>query len=775
MARQNLKGEDKLIFDLLLDRYPRAEFVAFFNNGSTARVYHVQLPVGPDLDLKIDRIIKVFRHDSDLATVMTPEEVFRNEIRNLIAISHSNITALYAAGFLEHPSGQRIPFYEMEYLPGAKDLDVWLQYNPDEITRELLLDLLLQALRGIDALHGQNIIHCDIKFGNLLVGDGGRLKVTDLGFSKTVRPGTDKTALYTTHRPFPARYREHEKRLEDKNMMLVDLPLDLLNQSFDLHYFSWVLRDLLNKPEIRPVLTTVDRRDLGLMATRLDIDDTPPIPRYSSARRVIADLERLKGLHSSRAGVGELSTYTGTRTIRIPVSGSIPFSARVQSVISHPTFLRLHNALQLGFTYLVFPGATHTRFEHSLGVFYNVARYINSMLADDHQSFFRQLVDEERIATTLLAGLIHDLGQHSFAHGLEDFALAKSHEAVALSFISGEGLDGLVRSALFREPLVDVIQRNWPEVDIDMLCWLIADVKRRGATTDLGWEVMKSIINGPLDADKTDYLLRDAHHAGVEYARSIDITRFMNSLTASVIRQGTYSEGALAITWKGAQSAENIILARSQMFWVLYWHHAIRSAHAMLAHAAAAHLRQSGPSERLAFSDVLYCGTIGEFLAHLQESPAGRARELASWLRVRRLYKRGISLDYIEKPNLYQGLLDLKNRSEKDGDPLLLKVSEGLAEVMNERLAEAGKRTRLKKHDVIVDIPREGKDKLGSIYVVEKHNAAATPYRSRGLAGSEEDWQNRVRTVRIFVNPKVTREERQILREHGREILESVA
>jgi uncharacterized protein len=771
-----LSDTDKTVFSALERHFEsRVEFVNFYDSGSTARVFHVRLPVGDELGFSVDRIVKIFRHDGGVIGFPDIASIFQREIKALISSSHTNLVSIYSAGMLQLDKGISTPFYVMEYLEGAEDFDIWLTRNGDSLRRDIVLHLLEQVCQGLQALHATKVLHCDLKFGNILVGNGPRLKIADLGFSKELQGGPGDTALHTTLEFLPERYKDFIKELQDPRRTLVQISRSILDEGFDLHYLGKLICKMLQLPVVAPLFDSLETKSLLLMTERLDLDSEPRLGRYASAKAVAVDLAKLLPAYMNRPGVPELSTYTGTRTVRIPVTGSIPFSRRAEAVISHPLFLRPHSAMQLGFTYFVFPGASHSRFEHSLGVFANVAKYINSLLSDDYQPFFRQVIDEEKIATVLLSGLIHDIGQHSFAHSLEDVGLARPHETVARSFITGEGIEDIVPSRyLLKGPLQKTLALTWPDINQERLLWLITGERPKGMAADVGWEVMRSIISGPLDADKTDYLLRDAHHAGVEYARSIDLLRFMNSLTAAIVKENLKLRGVLAITWKGAQSAENIILARSQMFWVLYWHHAVRSAHATLAECVAAHLAGADDATQKEFRHTLYCGAVGELLALLERSRSARASHLAAMLRHRRLYKRGIDLDYRDDDQLYNRLLRLKEHFSEEGDPLLQHVAQSVAEAANEWLGKAESPTRLSKYEVMVDIPKPTKDKLGAIYVLDRNAEHAKEYTSRAMIGTTEDWQNRVRTIRVFLSPEVEYRDREIIRQHGREILEAL-
>ena len=375
----------------------------------------------------------------------------------------------------------------------------------------------------------------------------------------------------------------------------------------------------------------------------------------------------------------------------------------------------------------------------------------------------------------MLAGLLHDIGQHSFAHGLEDILSSARHESIADAFITGVGLDKIVKSEYYGErSLSEIIEEFWPEVKIERLRWMISGVKPQEMSIDHGWEVMKAIIDGPIDADKTDYLIRDAYHAGVEYPMSIDMERFINSLTASIYKGKRYNKGVLAFSWKGEQSAENIILARTQMFWVLYWHHTIRAANAMLAHACFEHLKSTDEEARIELTKKFYCGTINELLEHLKNSNNNRTKELAKSLQMRCLFKRAIALDYTDDRDLYKKLLDLKKKY-KENDIILKKLSRDISEAINKELSQKGSNTRLNPNgeDIIVDIPVADKDKLGTLYIAHKNTNTASEYNSNRLAGDLENWQYRVRTIRIFVHPlHVSKKDREYISDAGQDILQ---
>ena len=130
----------------------------------------------------------------------------------------------------------------------------------------------------------------------------------------------------------------------------------------------------------------------------------------------------------------------GRGVVRLPELQNVPVTPAVLEIIDHPHFQRLRRVRQLGPTHLVYPGATHSRFEHSVGVYGTVIRYLRSLL---QRESVRASLDEVDVRTVLMAGLLHDIGHYPFAHTLEALhhqgADTPRHEDVGCLVIAGQG------------------------------------------------------------------------------------------------------------------------------------------------------------------------------------------------------------------------------------------------------------------------------------------------------------------------------------------------
>lgn len=261
----------------------------------------------------------------------------------------------------------------------------------------------------------------------------------------------------------------------------------------------------------------------------------------------LADLPELRALDSRR------------HLVRIPHELDVPLTARVRELLDTPEMRRLARISQLGLVGLVYPGACHARLEHSLGVYRNALVYLKQLATDERLAAVVRAEDAEAF---LAAALLHDLGHWPFCHAIEDMALpgVPTHELFANSFL----LEGEV---------ADTLRDEWSLQPRDVTALL--SEKPKGTRQ----RILVSMLSGPIDIDKMDYLVRDSLHAGVPYGRNFDQQRLIGSLCLNQAGDG------LAISHKGRTAAEMMVFARYVMFSEVYWHHAVRSATAMLQRA----------------------------------------------------------------------------------------------------------------------------------------------------------------------------------------------
>lgn len=288
--------------------------------------------------------------------------------------------------------------------------------------------------------------------------------------------------------------------------------------------------------------------------------------------------------------------------IRDPLWNNIRVDAIALRLVDTPVFQRLRYVRQLGLAYLVYPGATHTRFEHALGA-YHLARLTLSQL--EERAELSGVSREER-AITQAAALLHDVGHYPFSHALEEIG-ALHHEEVASPLI----LSGPVATAL-----TETLGADAPERVLALI---------RG-TSD---SPLQGLVSGSLDLDKIEYLKRDALMCGVPYGE-IDVDRLLNSLV--LVHEPAQQRRVVGVLEKGLSALESLLFAKYQMYRNVYWHHAVRSATAMYKRLV---------DEAVAASDV-DAASLSTFDDEglLHRLAARGPSPLLSALRERRLYKR---------------------------------------------------------------------------------------------------------------------------------------
>jgi HD superfamily phosphohydrolase len=294
---------------------------------------------------------------------------------------------------------------------------------------------------------------------------------------------------------------------------------------------------------------------------------------------------------------------------------------------------------------------------------------------------------------------------------------------------------------------------------MDVLLWMVAKDNPPNDDLQPAWRLMRNVIDGPLDADKMDYLLRDAHHAGVEYARSIDVSRLLSSLCGLVELSGDTADAEcraeLGITWKGQVSAENLSIARFNMFRVLYWHHAVRSAHAMVGRACGLHLAATGPAGRVKLNHALYTVPIHQISEKLGESPVPETNRLGSMLRSRQLFKRLKEYAYkesSESDEIYKLLSDVREAIGKE-DPALFQFCGDVAADINRHISGVA----LEAKHILLDIPKPGKDNIGTIRFIGKDGGTSQKFHTHILEGQAQDWAKYARKIRVFVDPQISK------------------
>ncbi len=428
--------------------------------------------------------------------------------------------------------------------------------------------------------------------------------------------------------------------------------------------------------------------------------------------------------------------------VRLGDGRDVALTPRVAAVVDHPAFQRLRRVRQLGPTHLVYPGATHTRFEHSLGVYGTARAFLLALL---HDADFAASVREADILALLAAALLHDVGHYPFAHSLEAVHRegfdTPRHERLAAAIVEGRA-PGLPRG---RRPIADILRFEW-RVSPERVVRLIAG-EGIGEAPRID-RILRSVLSGAVDADKMDYVERDSVHLGVPYGRHYDRARLLAALTL------TEAGDALAIRASGKISAEFFVFCRHAMFSEVYWHHTVRAASAMVQWALADHVRREQPDPRDLASVLLThgddallswlhaCAPEGSVTDRLLRGLSGDRR---------RLYKRLVtwSQAYAEEPKrrAWQAVYDADSDAH---EAMRQRIARALADLAGHPVHEAS---------VLLDVPPRDKDRVEHIAVRFEGVSGQGEYPlaelSSLVAGVQRDMLRVVKKIRVFVEPSL--------------------
>ncbi|UTC61628.1 HD domain-containing protein [Treponema sp. OMZ 787] len=347
----------------------------------------------------------------------------------------------------------------------------------------------------------------------------------------------------------------------------------------------------------------------------------------------------------------ELNDFS--KPIRDPIWKHIWMNDELYALTKTAPFMRLYNIKQLGPTELVYPGASHTRAGHSIGV-YNIAlKMLNLLLKKGADSW----VSKQGAMSFLAAALLHDLGHFPFTHSLKELRL-KEHED-----LTGE--------LILKEPLSSAVAGTGANPE------QTAAIITGNEKNDTETVFFQKLLSGVLDPDKLDYLNRDAFYCGVPYG--IQDTDFILSQLIPDKKNG------IKIESKAILSVESILFSKYLMYKSVYWHKDVRIATAMMKKAIFTGIEKG----RISPEDLYHQDDEGIF--RLLEKADYPEKKPAEDLRLGRIYHIIAEKDFESGNQKHIDLEDLNKR---------LMAEEALAEYFSNQT-----KSRIDCEDIIIDIP----------------------------------------------------------------------
>ena len=518
-------------------------------------------------------------------------ETFKKEIGITSKLYHKNIVKIISGGYatwdeqnwqikegfegvtVDDLKNGAVLFYVMDIIKGKSLDEIFISLAQDKdpskfqsIDERLHFfeKLIAQISLAIEYFNIEQVYHTDIKADNIRLSESdNNFIILDFGFARDIKKvgGLDVDEAY-----LEKKHLKHIKVYTDNESNNIPTP-EYRYSKVDMFQFCSLMLDILD--EFKDVYG--DNRYNGIKSI-LKKGCGHLYERYKSLKSLYDDLKHnfiIKTPWKLQYKLGEYMTtpkfgkfYTH---IVLPEHTLALITRELDAVIRTKDFQHLRGVKQLGPTIFVYPGANHTRFEHSLGAYHLSMRFLEKLVS---QSEFRKFCDpiDETIKLTSLSALLHDIGHYPYSHWIEE---------IKYKFANGDALDSHEKRGcdIINEGKIGEVLRDVWNINNDSISLIIGNEKR--PLKDSKENTIRSIIDSQVDVDKLDYLIRDSIHCGVTYGRSIDIEILLSNLTVDT---GTRKIG---LTTKGRTTFNAIIDARNNMYEGVYWHKTVRSCEAM--------------------------------------------------------------------------------------------------------------------------------------------------------------------------------------------------
>jgi HD superfamily phosphohydrolase len=724
-------------------------------------------------------------------TAQAFETTFQREIAILAQVTHTRVAKIMDAGRLKYGDASYL-WYAMEFIEGRRFDEV---LRDADLTAMAFLELVDQVLDGVEWLHANEIMHCDIKEENVLVRRFGDFQATivDLGVAKSLKPvdpdaetaeGAEATLLSPPTSPDRTSFFSSKKITREawRDRLNRDLPRSTIVEMFpgqDLYAIGRLINlavaeDAPLLPRLRDALGRSGLEALETVVSRLQSEDRRGEDYYTSVRDLRRDWRKLDPRYLAPLNIPELAVGASAKTSIATPAGRVSLTERMVDLINHPLVQRLRLIPQLELLPLLYPGATHTRFLHALSTFDMARRFVAHLLNDPA---FRLMAERNDIEATLLWSLLHDVGHFPLSHMFEDFAederltgserhIPTDDELFWVFVDPGVAAAGPFNSYL---PIVaDALRTQAPTRQ--GLHELLADRFEAGTLESLrqinnaqteGQTILNAVLSSQIDVDKIAYLTDDSIMTGVRYGLGLDLDALLAALRAPRPQDIKCGKPLLALSDKGLTAAEGVVLARYWMLRRVYWHHTNRSTIAMVKYVIDRLFKSAQLDMPTYFRDTLFMdagGALAYLAGHFERAGSEGALGLPSTNPLvgllgggRQIYKRLATVARAGADDAEQRLHDKLSRlSGAALDEIVDDCRKTVADVLG---------SDLQPGDVIIDIPAKRREELGAAVVVylqgEENVARDLSDVSPLVAGLRPEFDQHVRKSRVFLHPQI--------------------
>lgn len=710
---------------------------------------------------------------------------FQGEFQKQALAKHPNIVSVfdsYEVATRDNRGSYKLPYYIMEYVEGNQ-IDEWAiaqEKNNSYLSSPGVSSLIAQILAALSCAHSLTptpLYHLDLKPANILISKDGIAKVGDFGLALAESPAQIISGASLSGRPIDAMHPEFRRMFE------TGIDTSKLRPAFDLFGLGYTLsrigdylrhnldefsKYIFNAMVLRFVVADKNAVEQLLKKhsectayTDMDAD----VPEYKNAQEVLETISKLGNSKYHLVNIPELQIENPhTPPIRISGHTHVPTTERLRLIIDTSAFQRLDWIKQLDQISYTYPGATHTRREHALGVYYYTLRYLRRLLQEPYFVFHFSCAD---IKATLLAGLLHDIGHYPMAHSInesQELGLLLSHENIGRQILTKDG--PVVISKDEQRTLLNIIEAEWG-VNPQNIADIAFGGKESNDYEDRRLSLLHSIIDGPLDVDKMHYLQCDSIHTGNPVGANFDSEQLIDSLCIS---EG-YDE--LAVTYKGIAAVESFMYARYRMHIDVYWHHTVRCVRKMIARAIDRYIREveeNTGARRSRIKMLATRSTDRDFLELLLREFKQKS-DAAKIMRHLITHRRENGIRNIRpQRHCFKRLRTIWPDSKRAAGKIFATLTPGgsgskidVLKYESEIAAQLSNliRTKIEPWEIILDVPSsaEGK-KMEEVTVRLAKNEPETNFKSLSLHSAvtraiKEDFINNSRIIHLYCSPRI--------------------
>lgn len=545
--------------------------------GGSGIVYVANQKFSEDSNVCAKRAIKFFAFRDDLIKDWgyVSKDNFDVEIENISRFNHQNILKVIDGNYYKVKINSNdtdtisIPYTVTEFIEGP-NLEVLFNEENKELclqifkNEEAVFLLFAQIINGIEYLHKNNFYHCDIAPKNIFVkadADGEFLAVIgDLGAGKTIYPKNfNTTRVIGTWNYMP----KNVQTFKNKEISYDDFCG--FQPNWDIFSTVKTLKEIIESIKSSGCFK-FDYWNLDRLYEKLSENN------YSSINDIAIDIEHLRPTSNQIFRLDELSEASKSiGQVLLPINSAY-LSRRMRKLSKHDMLLRLMDVPQLLEGATTFPGANHTRYEHSLGTYELMRKAMLSLLRNKEYAKF---LSEKYVIIGLLAALLSSLSNFPYSYAINEL---QAQEKELFAEISPRKLFNRLinlKSKVSHRSLAECIDELFGEYKIN-----ISDIeyvifgKESNEVRNKELEVLNYILNSSVGVRIVDYMMRDSHHIGLTY--KID--------TDDLFKSMSIFNSEFCLRQPGITSAEQIITNRYWLFKRIYWSDPNRANAALLKH-----------------------------------------------------------------------------------------------------------------------------------------------------------------------------------------------